>query len=602
MARMYPAQLPENVQFGEKMVYEELAKLPEDWVVFHDVWEHYRISRRKYVNYEADFIVLVPGYGFAVLEVKDWSHVRIVNGEWQSKSNREGAEWKKLGYKKSPLNQAYLALKHLTKGLAHAGVIAEEESEQPEHRCMAVLTNCYPAKEALDAVGEDRDIGTRHNLPLETLYLCGADALRTNLQTRILRLFTEHRKVGPRMSAEITATITNYLAPTQHFNVDLPTYLDLMDEAGAPLRDLLPMLEESTGGIMVEGCAGSGKTVLARHEAARQAALMPRDGRPRLLMLCYNHNLANSLRSCPELQRPLREQVLTVSNFHDYCEHALLTPAGVTCLLARDGTDPLSEAALAYLQEHAAEAPHYESIFVDEAQDFRGTWWELIQRWLAPGGKLYIFGDSRQQLYGTRGPLPELPTRIRLRRNLRNAQGIAQYSAAYLPAERRAACLPFGGNPLIIKTGGETPQQRAELVRACIAELRRQSKVYVANRDIVVLSPWSAHNKRSCFPHLEGLLDYADHPETAEEIEQRHLRCNDINSPKILGDTIKSFKGLEAPFVILTDICAEDESQGFNLDAFYVACTRAKYGLCIIPTPSGEALVQRHANGGAESR
>lgn len=594
MARMYPTQLPEKVQFGEKLVYEELAKLPDDWVVFHDVWEHYRISRRKYVNYEADFIVLVPGYGFAVLEVKDWSHVRIMEGEWQCKSNYEGAAWKSLGHKKSPLNQAYLALKHLMRGLVSAGVLSPNESEQPEHRCMAVLTNCYPAKETLDAVDEDRDIGTSHNLPLETLYLCGADALRTNLQTRILRLFTQHRESGALMNAATVAAITNYLAPTQHFNVDLPTYLNLMEEAGAPLRDLLPMLEESRGGIIVEGCAGSGKTVLARHEAARQAARLPRDGQHRILMLCYNHNLANSLRRCPELLS--QGDVLTVSNFHEYCEHTLLEPAGVTCLLARDGRDPLSEAALAFLQEHAEEAPHYESIFVDEAQDFRGTWWELIQRWLSPGGKLYIFGDSRQKLYGTRGPLPELPTRIRLRRNLRNAQGIAQYSAAYLPVERRTAGLPFGGSPIIIKTGGETPQQRAELVRRCITELRRQSKVYVANRDIVVLSPWAAHNKRSCFPYLADILDYADHTETAEEIEQRHLRCDDINSPKILGDTIKSFKGLESPFVILTDICATDESAGFNADSFYVACTRAKYGLCIIPTASGETFVRLHAN------
>lgn len=594
MARMYPAQLPQKVQFGEKLVYEELSKLPEDWVVFHDVWEHYRISRRKYVNYEADFIVLVPGYGFAVLEVKDWSHVRIVDGEWQCKSNYEGAAWKSLGHKKSPLNQAYLALKHLTKGLAAAGVISPKEAEQPEHRCMAVLTNCYPAKETLDAVDEDRDIGGSNNLPLETLYLCGADALRTNLKTRLLRLFTQHRDAGALMTGEMVANITNYLAPTQHFNLDLPTYLELMDEAGAPLRDLLPMLEESTGGIMVEGCAGSGKTVLARHEAARQAARLPRDGQHRLLMLCYNHNLAHFLRKCPELHA--QADVLTVSNFHEYCEHELLEPAGASGLMARDGRDPLSDAALAFLQEHADAAPHYESIFVDEAQDFRAAWWALIQRWLAPAGKLYIFGDSRQQLYGTRGPIPELPTRVRLRRNLRNAREIAQYSAAYLPEERRSASLPFGGSPILLKTGGNSPQQRAELVRECIAELRRSSKVYVANRDIVVLSPWTARNERSCFPHLADILDYADHPETPAEIEQRHRRCADINSAKILGDTIKSFKGLEAPYVILTDICAEDESHGFNRDAFYVACTRAKYGLCIIPTPSGEELARRHAN------
>lgn len=594
MARMYPDRVAENAQFGEKLVYAELAKLPEDWVVFHDVWEHYRDRNGQYVNYEADFIVLVPDYGFAVLEVKDWPHARIVDGVWQSKSGYEGAEWVSMGHKVSPLHQADIACNRLKKGLVSAGVFPEREDWQPERRCMAVLTNCYPEDWELRPADEDVRIGGRNHVPLDTLYVCGAEALQQGLQERILNLFTKRRKLGRHMNADMVAAISAYLAPSLHFRMDLRNYIRLMEEAAAPLQQLLPLLEESTGGILVEGCAGSGKTVLATREAARQAALLPRDGEHRLLMLCYNHNLAHALRRHPELHE--QADVLTVSNFHEYCEHVLLEPAGAAGLMDRSGGDPLSEEALAFLQAHADKAPRYMSIFVDEAQDFRAAWWALIQRWLAPGGKLYVFGDSRQQLYRNRGPIPELPTRIRLRRNLRNAREIAHYSAAYLPEERRAESLPLCGSPLIILPGSESPQDRAESVRACITHIRDNTQLHVPNRDIVVLSPWAAHNARSCFPYLADILDYADHAEDAAEIEQRHLRCAAPDSPKILGDTIKSFKGLESPFIILTDICAATESRGFNLDAFYVACTRAKFGLCIVPTPSGEALVRQHAH------
>lgn len=594
MAQMYPRRVAGNAQFGEKLVYAELEKLPDDWVVFHDFWEHYRDDSGQYVNYEADFVVLVPDYGYVVLEVKDWPHARILHGEWQCKSGYAGADWVSMGHKVSPLHQADIACNRLKKGLVSVGIFPSREDWQPERRCMAILTNCVPEEFGSEIPEEDARVINRTHVPLETLYVCGSEALQEGLEARIRSLFTKRGKLGRHMNTDMVTAMTDYLAPTLYFRMDLRNYLRLMDEAAAPLQQLLPLLEESKGGIHVEGCAGSGKTVLATREAARQAALLPRDGEHRLLMLCYNHNLAHTLRRHPELHE--QADVLTISNFHEYCEHTLLEPVGALALIDRSGEgDPLSDAALRFLNEHTADAPHYDRIFVDEAQDFRSAWWKLIERWLKPEGKLYIFADSRQKLYAHRGPLPSLPTRIRLRRNLRNAREIAEYGAAYLPEDRRAQALDLCGSPLTILPGSDKPEERAEAVRACIRHIRDNSRLHIPNRDIVVLSPWAAHNERSCFPYLEDILDYAHGAEDAAAIEQRHLRCRRPDSPKILGDTIKSFKGLESPYVILTDICGENESRGFNLDAFYVACTRAKFGLCIVPTLSGESLARRHA-------
>lgn len=592
MARMYPDRVSEHAQFGEKMVYAELEKLPADWVVFHNVREHYLDRHEQYINYETDFVVLVPRRGIAVLEVKDWSHARIYNGEWQHKPFHSAA-WVSMGKKTSPLEQAHLACERLKKGLVSAGVFPEREALQPERRCMAVLTNCVPADFDTAPVEADCRLGARNHVPLDTLYICGPDALQRNLKERIEQLFVRRGSLGCHMTAGMMDAITDYLAPKIYFRLDLGTHLRMLEDAAAPLRHLLPMLEASTGGIHVEGCAGTGKTVLAAREAARQAARLPRDGKHRLLMLCFNHNLAHSLRRRPELHE--QADVLTVTNFHEYCEHTLLEPAGMGHLINRSGHgDPLSAEALAYMMTHAKNAPAYDAVFVDEAQDFCLAWWELIKCWLGAEGKLYIFADSRQQLYTDRGPLPPLPTRIRLHRNLRNAREIAEYSAAYLPVDRRCEALELGGSAPLILPGSDDPKDRAEGVRACICHIRENTPHNVPNRDIVVLSPWTALNARSCFPYLEDILDYARSAEDAAAIEERHLRCRRADSDKILGDTIKSFKGLESPYIILTDICGEDESRGFNLAAFYVACTRAQFGLCIVPTKSGELLAKRH--------
>lgn len=599
MARMYPRQLEDNTQHGEKLVYAALAELPDDWVVLHSCREHY-LTPNGYMHYEADFVVLVPQHGFVVIEVKDWPHVRICNGEWQGKSAAPNARWYSMGRKNSPLHQADMACNHLKSSLVLAGIFPAEEYRQPERRSLAILTDSVPEGLCEQATEHDRRICARmRGVELGSLYVCGAAALQKGLRERIEALFVRRAKLGANMDAAMLAAMEQYLAPTMRFRLDLRHYQQLFDEAAQPLVRLLSMLEESRGGMLVTGPAGSGKTLLATREAARLAARQPRDGQPHLLMLCYNHNMADALHAHPLLRE--QAEVLRVSNFHDYCGAQLPDALRQKPGAATKG-DMLTEQALDYLQEHAGEHPSYDYIFVDEGQDFRDSWWQLIRRWLAPQGRLYVFADPGQKLYGSRGPLPDLPTRLRLRRNLRNAYDIARYCAAYRPDAAQEEPLPLQGATLMPPApASDDPAERAAAVRELIAGIRDQSAFTVRNCDIVVLSPWKASNPRSCLPLLADLLDFAPDNESHAQMLARHQRCAKPDSPRILADTIKAFKGLEAPYVILTDICAPDESRGFNKDAFYVACTRARFGLALVPTRSGEELVHRHLRDAYES-
>ena len=150
----------------------------------------------------------------------------------------------------------------------------------------------------------------------------------------------------------------------------------------------------------------------------------------------------------------------------------------------------------------------------------------------------------------------------------------------------------YSGAPLRWRAASDSPQERAAEVRRAIEELKNHPEYHIRNSDIVVLSPWRASNKRCSFPFCPE-LDYADGTENAQETAERHERCRRHDSRRILADTIKGFKGLEAPFVILTDIPAPDEYRGFTAADFYVACTRARFGLFIIPTLSGNITAER---------
>ena len=562
------------MQRGERVVYDAMSRLPDDWVVFHSCKEDYQEDNR-YVHYEADFVVLAPGLGIVVIEVKDWPIVRVEKGRWLSRKD-DRSPWKHHTH--SPLEQANIALQKIMRSLTRCGCLSQQANHWPEHRHMAILTQGIP------------QAGDPHNLPFGTLYLCGISALE-QLEQHIRALFVLNH--GNRMPVEQVRRIADALAPSVHFRMSITNYLQEMDASAANILDLLPALYESTGGIRVEGYAGSGKTVMACAEAARQAALLPRGGEHRMLMLCFNHAMAAELHDHPLLTG--QNDVLLVSTFHDFCIGTILEPMGFGHLVNYgEHGDRLPEEAIETLIRLLPELPRYDAIFVDEAQDFRECWWSIIRGLLKPGGRLYLFADKNQDLYDRYDQLPELPTRLRLSSNLRNARQIAGFSLSMLPQpEQDCRILPLAGAEVCIAPAGDTPRERAAEVERIIARLLTEDS-RIQPRDIVVLSPWRTTHQRCCLPLVQGLAT-APAAETPAQAAERRKACRQPESREIFASTIKSFKGQESAYIIVADVIGLNESRGFDMKELYTACTRARYGLFIVPTTTGKALVESFA-------
>lgn len=572
MAQLHSRIPVQNMQRGERLVYDAMARLPQDWVIFHSCKEDY-LDDNRYVHYEADFVVLVPGRGLVVIEVKDWPQTRIQHGRWESRKHSD-APWKQHVH--SPLEQANIALQKIMRSLVHCGCLPKSPQRWPEHRHMAILTQAAPV------------VSAGGNLPFESLYLCGAAAL-DELQQRIETLFTQNQP--ERMSERRLRKIAEVLAPSVHFQLSIANYLQEMDMAAAHLLELLPALSESKGGIRVEGCAGSGKTVMACVEAARLAAEAPQDGKRHVLMLCFNHAMADEL-----LQHPLiseQRETMLVSTFHDFCIRHVLKPAGFEHLVNYSGEgDRLPEAAMQKINELLPGLPHYDAIFVDEAQDFRSSWWQVIRALLNPGGRFCIFGDKNQDLYDRYNQMPELPTRLNLSCNLRNACQIAGFSRAMLPpADQHSGILSMSGAGVTISPPADSAQERATLVQDIIQQLQ-QGDSQIQTRDIVVLSPWRPAHPRCCLSLVPELAT-ATADESPDLAAKRRADCRKAGADKIFASTIKSFKGQEAAFVIVTDIIGLGESRGFDMKELYTACTRARYGLYLVPTTTGKALLEQ---------
>jgi superfamily I DNA/RNA helicase len=311
---------------------------------------------------------------------------------------------------------------------------------------------------------------------------------------------------------------------------------------------------------LICGAAGSGKTFLAL-EKAHTLAKAGND----VLILCYNHRLAEWLRT----QSPQTGNI-SIFHYHGLCSYF--------CRLANHPIptpDPLSdpknffaaELPEALMDAIAATDRRFDAIIVDEGQDFEALWWISVQELLKEPeeSSLYIFCDDNQHIYSTRLEFPIKEEPLLLCENCRNTQKIhAEVMKSYRGASECTAIGPEGRTPVEIQVASDQEERTA--VEAAIKKLLNQENVPAAS--IVVLT--SKAQTRSKWRESEKL---AGHPLSwATPCPNGAIACA----------TIHSFKGLESPVVILTEMTEPDTNRLRQLS--YVGASRAKSHLIIVRT------------------
>lgn len=564
MALMFPAcftsKSPTAGAAGEQLVYNHFRDtLPDNWVVIHDLWRlFFQTQKRYYANYETDFIILIPGKGIMVVEVKNIKSVKVKDGIWTRIGNdgKEGG----FGAHRSPVHQAYIAGKRLRKCLG-----TRFNTKKMEVRSMVILLQQKRADIPADDTWDD-------------MLVCGMEELQGNLTERINSLFAFNRE----FSEEQMHEVRSFLVQTVQYTQDLHSYTNMMDMVASPLNKTLSLMEHCQAGIRVEGCAGTGKTVMAISEAHRLASRAMRlNNGQRVLLLCFNRHLGHSLKNHKLIRKLRLNGHIYANTFAGFCD-AVLAPSGISIDWNHAGHEVPAHAAelLAEIERNW----QFDYVFVDEAQDFNPDWWQFIYKALGNTGKLYLFADSNQSLFGHADTVPELPTRLTLQHNLRNSKDIATYGREILPEGAVVHPLPLSVQEVKILPGLSTVEERAQAADTLLQELLQTYD----RRDIAVLSPWKKTDKSSLtrIPAVTGA-----HPgESAEESIKRHEAWK--QGETVLGESIRAFKGLESLVVILTDIPAPGETPAFKDNDFYVACTRARVALYIIPTQSGEAYAR----------
>ena len=315
---------------------------------------------------------------------------------------------------------------------------------------------------------------------------------------------------------------------------------------------LLPRVE-------IRGGAGSGKTFMAVEQARRLA-----DRGQRVAMICYSHGLASYLRRITgDWSR--RKQPGYVGEFHSLGIQ-WGAPQGPN---ENDRTKETSQffehdlpAAMKELAANLPDGQRFDSIVIDEAQDFADSWWDPVLAALRDpeAGGLYVFIDEGQRVFDRQGTpgVPLVP--LILDQNIRNTRQIA------------TAFQPLVDHPMRF-LGGEGPDVRFVPCPTDDALGFGDDQVEVLleegwrPEDVALLTTGSRHPEQIARQEL-GTAAYWDSFWDAEQVFYGH----------VLG-----FKGLERRAIVLVvnDKTAFERAR----ERLYVGLSRARDQLIVCGDP-----------------
>lgn len=529
------------------------TQLDNRWTVIYDVrWHAPEIGKAGHG--QADFIVAHEDLGALVLEVKGAGLERVPHTREWLQVNHEGK------YPIDPIKQVQNSMHALLAGL-------RRRNNLPDGHLGLFHAVAFP---------QARTAGSEWTIEMPSELTIGREHM-PNLEARLREIFAYHHRrsnnetysVGARLIEEILAITNSRVEYVYSLSAKVDEDEQELIELTTEQIRLLDCFRKNKR-VLIDGCAGSGKTLLAV-EKARQLA---KSGK-RTLLTCFN----------APLERFLREATAGIENldvvrFHQLCRHQddhfnpILPVLGAS--ISRDD-DPNF---VLVLMEAAKKNPEikYDAIIIDEAQDFRSEWGIALEACLRNDESLlYVFKDSGQNLYGIRHQYaPVDMCHFSLQRNIRNSQAIGQYVRRhYLGADDVPMVLAGpAGRDVAVHVYQSEQQLIAEVSEVITKWIDEE---HVSPKDIVVLTPRKID--RSALFNLKLPNAFVNTRTTTER--------------GILISSINRFKGMESNFVVVVELDNEfsQRPEHHQSTHCYAAFSRAKHHLVVFSSPECASLV-----------
>lgn len=557
MAIVYPQYLPEferkkPSRRAEILLYDKLTEqLGDKWLVLYGAaikWKHnYGVSDR-----ETEFIVAHPDLGVVFIEVKGGLISREGNIWYTSPISESHIPFEQRG--RSEIKNPYLQVTDSSKSYKRKVEDYIFTQRLPNWSFEFSTAVCFP-----DVEIPDEDLG--------------ADALREltldrndlgNLRERLYQILKTYQGKSSNLPPGESGidVLKKVLARDWHLDSYSAYQIQDAEQKRKKLTEeqfeLLYELQDNPK-MLIRGCAGSGKTLLAAKKAQYLASLGYK-----VLLTCYNENLAKWIQTSEYIHSNIR-----ATDFHQLCSQEV-KGSKVTQLPSFEASGVGKETYFKKMMPEALELAalekelNFDAIIVDEGQDFEASWLTVLDTLLKDpkNGIFYIFYDDNQRIYNQSNiPFPWF--KYRLSKNLRNTDQIFKYVRQYY------------GQPDPIKSSGvDGPEpwffdlkgydNEIDAVQAIINSLVQQK---IPITDVAILTPRSKDN--SIWAKKRTFTDKYKIVWNLQPFRNQVASCS-----------IHSFKGLEKPVIILTEL--EHLNQNILDELLYIGISRAKDYLIIV--------------------
>jgi len=601
MAEMIPESVPSGRPIGERHVFDVLQNLPDDYIVYYEP-----VIAHRY----PDFLVICPDLGLMVVEVKDWLgqnitaadpdtvHYRFGNDVQPLKHPiRQAREYMTKLMDRCKVSRAHECLCHqegIHKGqfmfpFGHMVILTKISSEElASHR----LTEVFPSDRVMTKDG------------LEAWKTLSKDRLRQEMS----KFFYPHNWSFPRLNGEQI----KHLRAIIHPEIVITPVFDYQESGLVPHLKVLDQRQETIarkigdGHRVINGVAGSGKTVLLIHRARWLSA---EDSSRRILVMCRNRSLRayldRALKGCRNVK---------VSTFHKW---------GTSLGASMRFKDDIFGENLLTKVEGLKDSEKYDAILIDEAQDFDPSWFRCIVQALKDpeDGDLIAVADGNQGLYKPNSfrwkdvGIKATGRVIPLYQNYRNTQAIMDLAwpfAEQAEEDTREAIVSLkpvkairkGPKPLIERLANRS--EETQFIISLVCNLLKgkwgdkQLETALLPSEIGIIYPRLPEALKKEFKTFKGLLKKSANVPVVWLTDPEDKTAKErIDQPGIKIQTIASSKGLQYRAAILMwadllPIKGKPDQEPEQRRELYVGLTRAEDYLCV--TYSGESKFAKQLN------
>ncbi|MCF8431950.1 MAG: NERD domain-containing protein [Melioribacteraceae bacterium] len=538
MAIIYPnVKNISGPQSERKFLRKLKEQLSDEYWVFHSV-EFISNIKGTLQQGEADFIILHPELGILVLEVKGGKEIDYDGHTNTMYPTDEFGNKHKL--KSEPMAQGRKNMHALIDNLINNGIYISREHINFTYGNVAVFPGVefnllvMPPNYSREIIVDSNDLDNLES-KLGSIYHYWA---RKNTSSAMIT----------RDKLELIRD--KVLAPIfqlhRSFKVSLKDEEEVFVRLTEKQKNVFDKMSKRNKRAVIEGFAGTGKTIIASIKARELA-----ENGTKTLLLCYNNNLADYLKS--QLEN------VDVFTFHSLARK-IITESNPQKWPENPNQDFWENEIVYTLMECDLKKYSYSAILVDEAQDFNSEWWEFIKLLMVEDSYFYIFFDPNQNVRNTLIKLPISSTIIPLDENCRNTKNINQVVKKYGKVEILEFEENYDGEDVELFTA-TTFEKLDEIIKILLTRLRDEYKLTSKNFSII-------HNFSDEDPYKMRMIQGRMH---------RKYSTSPPRSNEIIYDTINRFKGLEADALIIINHI----NHGTDYQ-MYVAASRAKHKLFII--------------------